>query len=77
MSTIIAQCRQDGVIFFDKKLQKGALPILKGRRKRVKRIVSARARHAYEGKVLLVPGIPEAKDPTSRMDALSKFINNL
>ena len=74
MSTIIAQCRQDGVIFFHKRLHHGALMIIKGKRKRVKRIVSAKARRAYDGKTLLVPGIPEATDSNFRLIALIDFI---
>lgn len=74
MSTIIAQCRQDGVIFFHKRLKSKALMIIEGKRKRVKRIISAKARHAYDGKTLLVPGIPEAKDSNYRVYALFDFI---
>ncbi|WP_368181431.1 hypothetical protein [Aeromonas sp. R7-5] len=31
------------------------------------------ARHAYDGKTLLVPGIPEAADMNAAYDALIKF----
>lgn len=37
------------------------------------RAVSACARHAYDGKTLLVPGVPEADDETAAVDAVQKF----
>jgi hypothetical protein len=40
-------------------------------------IISAVARHAYDGKTLLVPGIPEAEDDEEALDALEEFCRQL
>ena len=70
-----AYCDRNGIIDFGEALPEGRLPILKSKRLRtVKLILSARARHAYDGKTLLVPGIPEAgEDSDAALDALHKF----
>lgn len=73
MGKIIAQCHANGVIFFDKKLRKDAISIMKGKTKKVKQIMKNRARHTYDGKALLVPGLPEAASPNDRIKALLRF----
>ncbi|WP_236665124.1 hypothetical protein [Aeromonas dhakensis] len=40
---------------------------------RLKESVGVLARHAYDNKTLLVPGIPEAEDMSAAYDALIKF----
>ena len=40
---------------------------------RLKESVGVLARHAYDNKILLVPGIPEAADMNAAYDALIKF----
>ncbi|HDO1327602.1 TPA: hypothetical protein P2Q98_000214 [Aeromonas veronii] len=41
--------------------------------KRLEECVGVLARHAYDNKTLLVPGIPEAVDMNAAYDALIKF----
>lgn len=69
----IAQCFADGVIFFDVRLHKGALPILEGEEKKVHEIVSAKAKHGYGYEVLLVPGILQGNSPDDDLNALRNF----
>lgn len=61
---ITAYCWTNGVIGFTTLrrplVPKGALPIISGPPRRTRDLVTATARHAYDGKTLLVPGIPEA-----------------
>jgi hypothetical protein len=53
----------------------GAIPFVRSRKgpAKLKEIIGARARHAYDGATLLVPGIPEAVDDTAALDALDKW----
>ena len=37
------------------------------------RVIEVRARHAYDGKTLLVPGVPEADDDEAALTALIRF----
>lgn len=41
--------------------------------KRLRETIEAICRHAYDGKTLLVPGIPEADDDDQALDALLAF----
>lgn len=40
---------------------------------RLKELIAARARHAYDGVTLLVPGIPEAADDEAALAALQSW----
>lgn len=66
---------RSGRIDFGRKAPEGALPIAKGPAKKIKRIISATARHAYDGVTLLVPGVPEAANDDAALDALIVFRN--
>ena len=73
---IIAYCYANGVIKFRSAklgLPKGALPIVRGPGKIVREGVSSKARHGYDGKTLLVPGVPEAPDQFAGVEALKQF----
>lgn len=70
---MIAYCYRNGVIKFGKTEPKGALEISRGSGKTWKAKISARARLHFDGKTLLVPGIPEAKNNKEAIDALLKF----
>lgn len=72
---LIAQCFQDGKIFFSTYRHKNALTILKGKSKKVKRVVTAKAVLGYDNKTLLVPGVSSAKGPIKRIDKLFDFIS--
>lgn len=72
--TNFAFCYASGEIGFGTKLPSGALPIATGDNKTVLRDwIEGVARHAYDGKTLLVPGIPEAPDQSHALDALKRF----
>jgi hypothetical protein len=62
---ICAYCTRDGVIGFTSPKRRilvpeGSLPIACGSPKRLREVITATSRIAYDGKTLLVPGLPEA-----------------
>lgn len=50
-----------------------AFIITRGPAKRLRELICALSRHAYDGKTLLVPGLPEAKDENSAVRAVLSF----
>ena len=52
---------------------KGALPLPDVPRQ----LIEAKARHSYDGSCLLVPGVPEAQNPSDAMTALQLFCGRL
>jgi hypothetical protein len=74
----LAYCYASGQIGFGKIRAKGALPLMRGPDKIVRETIEVHARHAYDGKTLLVPGLPEAPDSEdARLDALYAFLKRL
>lgn len=69
-----AYCWADGVIEFGRNVPEGALLMAEGPAKTLRELISATARHAYDGETLLVPGIPEAKDQSEAGDALGAHL---
>lgn len=79
-----AYCYASGLIEFGRKIPDGALPIARGRTKKLLReFIAPVARHGYKTKpingrptkihgtdCLLVPGVPEAENQNSAVDAL-------
>lgn len=52
----------------------GLLPVFRARSMRTaRRVADAVCRHAYDGRTLLVPGLPEAADQPAALDALLAF----
>ena len=70
--TAKAFCDRNGVIDFTSgKVPDGMIAFFSApRMKDCKDKVSATARHAYDGKTLLVPGVPEAVDDDHAIEAL-------
>lgn len=68
-----AYCYASGQITFRRK--RGTLPI--GRLKCTKEKFETQCRLAYDGKTLLVPGVPEAPDQSAGVAALDRFIDRL
>ncbi|WP_057462413.1 hypothetical protein [Pseudovibrio sp. POLY-S9] len=67
-----AHCYRSGEIELSHKSElSGAICIGEGRKADLVRRVEARARHAHDGKTLLVPGIPEAQ---TNVEAEQKMI---
>jgi uncharacterized protein YaaQ len=72
----IAYAWASGLIEFGNAIPDGALPILVGQEeKAVKEVIDVLARHSRINNQLLVPGVPEAYDQHSAMDALIYFSN--
>lgn len=69
-----AYCFRCGTIEFGRKIPDGALPLIQGPKKAIESRVLARARHAYDGKTLLVPGIPEAIDDDAALSSYQSFV---
>jgi hypothetical protein len=65
----------DGVIGFGSKLpgDNMALLIAEAPEEVLRTVVSVCARHAYNGKTLLVPGVPEAEYSAAAVDAVLRF----
>lgn len=68
-----AYCWRGGQIEIGARIPDGALPPIRGRRRDVERTICARSRHAYDGKTLLVPGVPEAIDDDAALSAWRQF----
>ncbi|WP_294541585.1 host nuclease inhibitor protein [uncultured Rhodoblastus sp.] len=67
----IAYADRGGIIGFGIRCPPSALPIARHLNiDRLKTVVSAVARHAYDNQTLLVPGIPEAVDGDDALDAM-------
>lgn len=62
-------------IEFGRRIPDGCLPIARGPSKKLRDFIEARARHAYDGATLLVPGIPEAPDQAKALDALHLWLD--
>lgn len=70
-------CRRSGEVFIKHHAPKGTLKITTGDGRRIRWILIAIARHAYDGKTLLVPGVPEAKTDLDAMYAVKAFQQTL
>lgn len=68
-------CWRNGIIGLGRYTPAGAMEILAVSDRRLRRIVSAAARHAKEDETLLVPGIPEAESDVEAMKAVRAFRN--
>ena len=67
----VAYCDRTGTIEVGKTCPDGMLPFYRcPTKKECLEKASATARHAYDGKTLLVPGIPEAIDDEHALEAL-------
>jgi hypothetical protein len=66
-------CYRSGEAFVSRRVPKGTIRIVTGHGRRLNRILSVCARHAYDGKTLLVPGLPEADDDKRAIEAVKSF----
>lgn len=76
MSTLAYADRAGVIRFTEGRCPDGALPIVRGDEHMMAR-VRAHARHAYDNKTLLVPGVPEADDDIEAVKALSDFCQRI
>ncbi len=72
-----AYCWRSGMIEFGRSVPAGAIQIARAPARKLKPLVDVHARHAYDGKTLLVPGIPEAQNDGAAEHALDMFIERL
>lgn len=73
---MIAFCWASGLIQFGRKLPDGAIEVARGESKALRDAIDVRARHG-KGKsagMLLVPGVPEAKDQVEAGNALAAWL---
>lgn len=68
-----AYCWRGGVIEFGPRVPKGARQLDRGTEQSVRRRVEPLARHGYDGRTLLVPGIPEAETDVAAHEAYKRF----
>lgn len=69
-------CYASGQIGFAETPPKGAIVIAVGPdEKSLREFIDPVSRHAYDGKTLLVPGVPEAADQSAAFDAMVKFLD--
>lgn len=69
----VAFVHRNGVIGFAQRQPRNALRIATAPLRRLRSIVEVVARHAYDGKTLLVPGIPEAETEQQAFAAAHRF----
>lgn len=73
MSIVIAFAWRNGRIEFAQQTPEGALPLARGEDHKVRAVIGAEARHAYDGETLLVPGVHEEAPDATALDALFAF----
>lgn len=73
MARLYALADRSGIITFSPRLIDGLLPVGRASERRLKAEIEVTARHAYDGKTLLVPGVPEAPDADAALDALIAY----
>ncbi|MBN9530541.1 MAG: host nuclease inhibitor protein [Alphaproteobacteria bacterium] len=70
---MIAYCWRTGQIGLGRRAPRGTITIVSGPGRRLRRLVEARARLAYDNTTMLVPGIPEAESEVAALKALQRF----
>lgn len=70
---MIAYAWANGRIDFGRSMPKDALPIAKGPATPLRKHIEVTARHAYDGKTLLVPGVSESGGGDAAVDALLAY----
>lgn len=75
MQIIRAFCFATGVIGFGADVPANAIEIAQSYSERhLKNFIEVKARHAYDGKTLLVPGVPEAENEKAAGNALGEWL---
>lgn len=75
MASII--CWRSGETEVVRTVPEGVLVLATGKREKLEAVLSAIARHSYDGETLLVPGLPEAADDDQAQIAASDFMRRL
>lgn len=71
---MLAFCWANGVVEFGRTLPDGAITMASGPARPLRKCIEATSRLAYDGKTLLVPGIPEAPNQAKAGDALMNHL---
>lgn len=71
MASIV--CYRSGETEVVNTVPEGTIVLATGKRHRLEEVLSAVARHAYDGETLLVPGLPEAADSNQALAAATAF----
>ncbi|MFA6966098.1 host nuclease inhibitor protein [Bosea sp. (in: a-proteobacteria)] len=66
-------CWRSGEVEVVSRAPAGSVTLMRGPRKRLEKLLSACARHAYDGRTFLVPGVPEADTDQQALDAVERF----
>lgn len=69
-----AYCWRSGRIEFGTRVPDGAIQIAFGNAHSLRNLIGGTSRLAYDGKTLLVPGVPEAQDGKAAGDALARYL---
>lgn len=69
----VAYCWRDGRLECASRAPKGALVLANGPMRLLRKITSTIGRHGYDGRTLLVPGIPEADTDLEALEAARRF----
>lgn len=78
MKLVHAYCFQTGVIEFGTEVPAGAIVVAASyMEKRLKNFIEVNARHSYDGKTLLVPGVPEQANEYRKVNALGDWLDLL
>jgi hypothetical protein len=70
-------CWQSGLVEVADDKPHGAISLMQGARHALERRLITHARHAYDGKSLLVPGVPEAETEAEKLAAVKAFAARL
>lgn len=70
---VLAYAWRSGQIGFGEKLPAGALSLARDEESKLRETVAGLARHAWDGKTLLVPGVPEQADDSKALEAHVAF----
>jgi len=74
MSAVLYVWRS-GVMRVGRQCPSGALALATGPERRLRQLMCARSRHAYDGRTRLLPGIPEADTEQQALKALNGFLD--
>lgn len=66
-------CWRSGQVVVARRVPRGAMQLVTGHGRRLNRVLGVCARHAYDGKTLLVPGVHEAKTDVEALEAVRQF----
>ncbi|WP_309771355.1 hypothetical protein [Agrobacterium larrymoorei] len=66
-------CYRSGEVFVARRAPKGSMKIVAGHGRRLRRILTACARHSHDGKSMLVPGLIEAQNDKQAIEAVKQF----